>query len=1115
MRGVIFCLMTYIITTGQVLSDQDSVLIPAGVKILKGYAKEISGESIDYHSFHPFAKQALLSRTTDGTMSIEWETEPIPEGYDGEFAYFVWIAGHSSGTSGGDRSFDLFLNGERWFTIRTSHAHPQKFWRLPGPDNSTLTFQHKWSDQIDDMYGYICLKVPVSRVGKGTPLRLKVVGAREDSRDWYMTFKYTMAESLIVKSQPALFRNGKDTCQLVEVFVDHAAVGGQISVTTPGQPPATFRLDFGWNSLEVPVPAVKAPTVSPLGIEISGAPGRKVNVTLKPVTPRSFYFLPHSHNDIGYSDIQTDVEKKQHKNLRDAVALARRTANYPLEARFKWNSEIMWAVESYLDQATDSARRDFINAVKQGSIGLQALYANELTGICRPEELFHLTDCARRLSERYGLVINSAMITDIPGYTWSIVPALAQCGIEYLSSGPNYVPSLPDGGDRIGGSTRAWGDRPFYWTSPSGKDKILFWVAGRGYSWFHGWIAGKAGSGTKENLFDYLTELDSADYPYDLVQVRYTVVSDNGPVDPALPDFVRSWNEKYLSPKIVISTSSQMFEDFEKKYGDRLPVHEGDFTPYWEDGALSTARELSLVKKSAERLLQTEVMYSMINPNAYDAEKFYQAWRNILLFDEHTWGAWNSISEPDSPFVTAQWSIKQRYALDADSQSKELLKSISGSAENQPSFFEVLNTNSWPRTDLVILAKEQSGQGDRVTDESGKAVPSQRLSTGELAFLASDVPAMGSKRYRIGPGTAKYRDKGKISAGTLENQLLRVTVNEKTGSIVSLRAKESGEEFADTTIQSGINEYLYVPGRDPASALKSGPPRISIKERGPLVYTLTISSDAPGCNSLTREVRLADGMGRVDIFDTIDKKKVRDKEAVHVAFPFSVPGGQLRTDNGWGIVRPDTDQLAGSCHDYLSAQRWVDISGPRSGVTWATDYAALIEVGEMTSEIQSAGGHRAWRESCGSSTTFYSYVMNNYWHTNYKADQEGPVTLRYAIHPHGGFDPTACYRFGVEINQPLILRMVGKGSTKPRPLIRPSSPAVVITSIKPSEDGQGVVMRLFNTRSTIERTTFGDWPSSSGLLTLSGPNEDKRGIVHGGIEVQPFGIATLRYDFTK
>ncbi len=159
------------------------------------------------------------------------------------------------------------------------------------------------------------------------------------------------------------------------------------------------------------------------------------------------------------------------------------------------------------------------------------------------------------LEKTYGIRIKDAMITDIPGYTWATVPALVQGGIKYFSSGPNYVPTLPDEGDRVGRFNRAWGDKPFYWVSPSGQEKLLFWVAAKGYSWFHAWIAGQAGQNTAGHLFEYLRELDQKKNPYDMVQLRYTIIADNGPTDPNLPDFVKSWNARYDSPKIVIATA--------------------------------------------------------------------------------------------------------------------------------------------------------------------------------------------------------------------------------------------------------------------------------------------------------------------------------------------------------------------------------------------------------------------------------------------------------------------------------------------------------------------------------------------------------------------------------
>ena len=47
-------------------------------------------------------------------------------------------------------------------------------------------------------------------------------------------------------------------------------------------------------------------------------------------------------------------------------------------------------------------------------------------------------------------------------------------------------------------------------------------------------------------------------------------------------------------------------------------------------------------------------------------------------------------------------------------------------------------------------------------------------------------------------------------------------------------------------------------------------------------------------------------------------------------------------------------------------------------------------------------------------TDVYAYLLNNYWHTNYKADQDGPLTFRFLVRPHGRFDAAALRRFGAD-----------------------------------------------------------------------------------------------------
>ena len=65
------------------------------------------------------------------------------------------------------------------------------------------------------------------------------------------------------------------------------------------------------------------------------------------------------------------------------------------------------------------------------------------------------------------------MISDVPGYTWGIVPALAQAGVKYFSIGPN-------GGERLGRTIVAWQDKPFYWIAPDGSTRCSV-GAHRGY----------------------------------------------------------------------------------------------------------------------------------------------------------------------------------------------------------------------------------------------------------------------------------------------------------------------------------------------------------------------------------------------------------------------------------------------------------------------------------------------------------------------------------------------------------------------------------------------------------------------------------------------------------
>jgi hypothetical protein len=1029
------------------------------VKLLKGYVKRISGDTIAYFSFNPLARNSMLTRCTGGDMDIRWQTEPIPADAKGDYAYFIWISSYSTFTGSGARNYDFSINGLKYFTFRSS---PDKSWKVKSADGTELTFQWMQDDLARDATGYCYLRVPLSKFKKGEPLELKVVGEKARVSDWFMTFMYDMKDrSVEVLSLPVLAEVENRRCQMVFVGVNYLGNKGKLNISVEGAAPVVSKLKLGTNNFEFAVPAVDQNKEITVNIAIDGVAMTPVKTILKPVRTMTIYLLPHSHNDIGYTDLQPVVLKKQVKNIYDALDLIKQTATYPDEASFKWNVEVLWAVETFLETATPEKQKEFIDAVRNGRIGLQGLYLNMLTGIMRPEEFYRLTGFAQKLKEKYGFDINSAMMSDVPGLTWNMVPTLAQVGIKYFSNGPNGPWT---GGDRVGPSNHAWADRPFYWTSQSGKEKILFWMTGFGYGSLFKGVSAK-----NPNRVDYLKSLqkyfdwlDEISYPYTIMHMRHTVNGDNGTVDSDLSNDVLNWNKKYISPRFIVATSSKMFEDFEKKYGNSIPSFSGDFTPYWEDGALSSAYELGLTRRASEKLVQAEALSALLDPASYNNEKYYKAWKEVLLFDEHTWGAWNSIQQPDSQLATGQWKIKQQFAFDAVAKADELYSAITTNpaAGNNKSVFDVINTCSWARTGLVVIPKSESRAGSKITGSDGKEIFSQRLANGDLIFLATDIPPLGARRFRLEPGTPAYPVPFTIKGSAISDDGVTLQLNAMTGAVSRLSFAGNKVEYVDTTALSGLNEYLYVPGLNPQEALKNGKTSIKVKEIGPLVASFLVESEAPGCRNLIREVRIIHGLNQVEIINTLDKEKVRSKESVHFGFPFRIPEAVVRYDLGYGMVRPEADQLPGSCKDFYSVQRWVDLSNQDYGLTMTVDEAPLIEVGEMRNEDPVAFPLK-WKIRQEPSSTIFSYVMNNYWHTNYKADQEGVSTYHYAIRSHGIFNQADAARFGTEQSQPLVLRRASEDQPVMESLFTVSSANVLVTYLKPMPGG-GYLVRLYN-----------------------------------------------------
>ncbi len=394
---------------------------------------------------------------------------------------------------------------------------------------------------------------------------------------------------------------------------------------------------------------------------------------------------------------------------------------------------------------------------------------------------------------------------------------------------------------------------------------------------------------------------------------------------------------------------------------------------------------------------------------------------------------------------------------------------------------EVANTLSWRRGGLVVLAADVSAGRDRVTDGNGRAVPSQRLKDGRLAVLVSGVPPLGAIRLTLHDGSSSSLRAGvepdavRVVENSIENGVVRAAIDPATGDIRSLMSPLArGHEFV--TPGAGLNRYLYVPGRDPAAAVTSSGARVIVEESGPLVATLRVESEAPGARSLVRRITVTAGSSAVEIEDVVDKTAVRSKESAHIAFPFNLSNPAILVDEGGAVVAPEHDQLPGSCRDFIGAHSAVDVSDGSRGVMLATLDAPLLEIGAITDERQDPKTRvRRWRTGTAPGSTVYAYLLNNYWHTNYKAEQEGRLVFRFVLQPHGAQSPAvggsvaremnkaeALRRFGADREQPLLAYQVTSAEPVASVPFGVEGAGVLVSSVRPGGKQGGLLVRLYN-----------------------------------------------------
>jgi len=821
-----------------------------------------------------------------------------------------------------------------------------------------------------------------------------------------------------------------------------------------------FRLsqETGAPDLEIGVPDSPEPFEAVITVR-AGSQTRGTTLKVDPETHWKIFAAPSAHTDIGYTALQAKCAERHNENTDLALELM---GKFP---DFKWNLEVAWQAENYLAARQGEPLERFVRYAKEGRLGIQALYDNILTGLCSHEAGCRLTSFAHGLSTRYGLPCRSAMISDVPTQEASLPMLLAGAGIRYFSSGINHERAYP--------FTRMEELCPCWWEGPDGSRVLMMFAPqyGQGAQWglTLNFDAARA------RFLRLLRSFDSrTNYPFDAIWL-HGALGDNGPLTRALPETAKAWNEHYEFPKVILSRNDEFFDYIEQRFADHLPVVRGSGGAYWEDGAGSSARETALCRNAQESLARAETLLALAQPLGpapapYPALALGSAWRNCLLWDEHIWGAYCSVTEPDSELSKQQWETKAQFALEADAQARSLLgqgaaQLVSRVQTDGPSLV-VINSASWPRTEVVQV---RLPQGTAVVEADVLAC---EAAEGTL-LLVKEVPACGYRVLKLGPSAGPPAPQPQPLEGTgLESRFYRLTFDPVSGAITSLTDKELRRELVDPRAPHPLNQYLYVAGGEGSRIVEDPPdlePKLSVSapekatlrrlRLGALGERMIVESSAAMTPRLVSEVTVWNHLRRVDIANRFTKTPTRQKEAVYFSFPFAAANPTFRYECPDGIVNANTGMLPGACLEWFAVQHFVEVEAADAAIAWTAPDSPLVC-------FQDLNRGKWLRQLPMSNGRLYAYVMNNYWYTNYKPAQGGEHLFRFSITSRARADNTASAQFGWAAANPLLALPAQAQPVAPLPprsasLLEVREPNVLLLGAKQAEAGDALVLRLW------------------------------------------------------
>lgn len=931
--------------------------------------------------------------------------------------------------------------------------------------------------------------------------------------------------------------------EIVDVYPElqaGAALSGKVALDIGGKQftqPLVLDGEFGEAHLRFAVPEWHGEVQAMLSID-----GHRFPQKLEAAKKWTLDIVPHEHLDIGFTDYAPKVAELQSESVDGVLDLLKQRPN------FRWTLDGSWIAQQYLQSRSQERKNQFLAAVRAGDIIIPAQFVNELTGTASLEGLIHSLYYSHSLADKYNLPIGAANITDVPSYSWSYASVLHNAGVKYLVAGSNSwrAPAILLG---------HWNEKsPFYWEGPDGG-RVMMW-----YSRAYLQLASMYGTpptlpAVEDATPVFLQAYTRPDYTANSV-ILYGSQIENTPLSREQVNLPEIWAEKYAYPKMTFTTFEAAMASLEKQLGGSLKVYRGDFGPYWEDGLTSDAKHVAIFRRSQQRILTAEkmsVLPALLNPDLRpDAARIGEAWENMLLFSEHTWTSASGTTQPEGDEYLRQLQQKD---LESVIAHNDIAKSIEQSWMQLESLINVkqdsilvFNSLSWDRSGwvdvdlsdgkiIVDAATKQPVLQTILRRESGLLIPGFGVPTNRVRFQAADVPAMGYRTFAIVPAasssTSLQHSLPVPTGDVMQNRYYRITLDPQHGAIKSIYDKLLQRELVDSQSPFLFGSYVYVEGGDDApgntlyrygvaqhlptlNPIEASHGKLVSITRNAEGLTAVLTSSTSNTPVIQLEITLPSDRKSIDLTYKVQKTATLRKEATYFVFPFAgkKPDFSYETQNGW--VNPARDELIGGSREWYAVNHWVATTSDSVTTAILPLDAPIVTFGDIV--------RGTWPlEFNPNSNAIFSWIMSNYWDTNYASSQGGNYVFRYRIVSMKGFDVQQLTRTGWEAMTPLESDSVGP-SPYPRILgntaasfLHINSNAVVATTWKIAEDGEGSIVRLEETAGRSESVVIhSDYLSvqHAWLCNILEQKQKELQIGTNGIDltIPAYGVVTVRME---